>query len=407
MNPITEKFTFQSPQGHALAGRLDSPLIGQPRAYAVFAHCFSCSKDLTAVRRIAARLTDAGIAVLRFDFTGLGHSEGEFANSHFQANIADLCAAIAAMNAAGKAPSLLVGHSLGGAAVLCAAAAHDQIKAVATIGAPFDPAHALGNIAEDIRDLDHGSCVEVTLGGRPFRINQAFVAGMAEGKMAEAIKDLRAALLVLHAPLDATVGIDQASQIFLTAKHPKAFIGLDSADHLLTKAEDAAFVGDSIATWATRYIDLSAPDRAAGQGQVVVTSTGRGRFQQQVLAAGHRLTADEPKSYGGFDSGPAPYDFLMTGLGACTSMTLALYAERKDLPLRGVTVALEHDKIHAKDCQDCETKAGKLDQIRRTLTLEGEALTQDQRQRLLEIADLCPVHRSLQGEFRIETKLAD
>lgn len=406
MTPLTEKFVFLSPQGHELAGRLDSPVIGQPRAYAVFAHCFSCSKDLSAVRRIVARLTEAGIAVLRFDFTGLGHSGGEFANSHFQANIADLSAAIEAMNATGKAPSLLIGHSLGGAAVLCAGAAHDQIKAVATVGAPFDPAHALDNIAEDISNLDPEACVEVTLGGRPFRIDRSFVDGMAEGKMVEAAKSLRAALLVLHSPIDATVGIDHASQIFLSAKHPKAFVGLDTADHLLTKPEDAAFVGDTIATWAGRYIDLSVPDTVEARGQVVVTSTGLGKFQQHVLAAGHVLTADEPKSYGGFDSGPAPYDFLMAGLGACTNMTLALYAERKNLPLKGVTVALDHGKIHAKDCAECETKSGKIDHIKRTLTIEGDDLTPEQRQRLLEIADMCPVHRSLHGEFHIETELA-
>ena len=405
MQPITEKFTFTSPQGHELAGRLDSPRVGAPRGYAVFAHCFSCSKDLGAVRRIVTRLTQAGLSVLRFDFTGLGHSEGEFANSHFQANVADLSAAIKAMNAAGKPPSLLIGHSLGGAAVLCAASDHEQIKAVATVGAPFDPAHALDNITEDISDLDPEACVEVSLGGRPFSIDRQFVEGMRAGKVQAAAKTLRAALLVLHSPVDQTVGIDHASQIFLNARHPKAFVGLDTADHLLTKAEDAAFVGDTIATWAARYVDLSLPEQSEARGQVVVESTGVGKFQQRVLAAGHALVADEPKSYGGLDSGPSPYDYLLAGLGACTNMTLAMYAERKGLPLEGVIVALDHSKIHAKDCAECETQSGKIDHIKRTLTIEGEALTPEQRQRLLEIADMCPVHRSLHGEFKIETEL--
>ena len=405
MQPMSEKFTFQSLQGHKLAGRLDSPRIGGPRAYAIFAHCFSCSKDLIAVRRICARLTVAGIAVLRFDFTGLGHSEGEFANSHFQANLADLNTAIEAMNAAGMPPTLLIGHSLGGTAVLKATAEQEQIKAVATVGAPFDPAHALDNIAGDVSNLPKDQGIEISLGGRPFVIDHSFVDGMRDGSVAASVKSLRAALMVLHAPTDDRVGIDHASHIFLNAKHPKAFVGLDTADHLLTKVDDAVFVGDTIATWAARYIDLSDPETFETREQVTVMSTGLGKFQQRVLAAGHTVIADEPKSYGGLGSGPAPYDFLMVSLGTCTNMTLAMYADRKSLPLRGVSVILKHNKIHAKDCEECETKVGRIDRIKRTIRLQGEDLTANQRQRLLEIADMCPVHRSLHGEFHIETVL--
>lgn len=405
MKPVTQKFEFSSQRGLTLAGRLDFPLIGKPKAFAVFAHCFSCSKDLAASRNVSTRLAAEGFGVLRFDFTGLGHSQGEFANSHFQANVEDLLAAIDAMKAADMTPNLLIGHSLGGAAVLQASHLREHITAVATIGAPYDPEHAIERLNGDIDAIRSQGVGEVSIAGRAFQITSAFLDGMKPEMLDERLKRLRAALLVMHGPLDATVSVDNASQIFLKAKHPKSFVGLDQADHLLSAQQDAEHAGDVIATWARRYVNWLDNDVSAGEGQVVVASTGLGRFQQRVITADHSLTADEPKSLGGLDSGPSPYDYLLAALGACTSMTMQMYAARKGWPLEGVTVALNHAKIHARDCEDCETSSGQIDEINRTIQIDGEQLDDDQRARLIEIADKCPVHRTLHNEVKVRTKV--
>ena len=407
LKPITQKFEFQSPQGHTLAGRLDLPLVGKPVAYAVFAHCFSCSKDFAASRNIAVRLAAEGIATLRFDFTGLGHSQGEFANSHFRANVEDLVTAIQAMGEAGMAPSLLVGHSLGGAAVLQATAKLEQIKAVAVIGAPYDPQHSTARLNGDLDAIRANGQGEVEIAGRAFTITAEFLDSMKPQALDETLARLRAALLILHAPLDSYVGVENATSIFLKAKHPKSYHSLDQADHLLTKPADAEFVGETIATWAKRYLPLADPPATPSDSQVFVSETGVGKFQNLVTSAHHSMIADEPKSYGGLDSGPGPYDFLMAGLGACTSMTIRMYAERKGWPLEGVSVALDHAKVHANDCESCETTTGKIDQITKRIELEGPQLSAEQRQRLLEIADKCPVHRTLHAEVEVLTTLAE
>jgi uncharacterized OsmC-like protein/fermentation-respiration switch protein FrsA (DUF1100 family) len=399
-----ERFDFPNANGERLAGLLDRPM-GEPRAYALFAHCFTCGKDILAAKRIAEALTGLGIAVLRFDFTGLGSSAGEFANTNFSSNVADLIAAADHLRRAHQAPALLIGHSLGGAAVLAAASGVAEARAVATIAAPSDPSHVAHLFKDEVAEIRARGEVEVELAGRPFRIRREFLDDVAEHKLATRVADLRKALLIFHSPTDDIVGIDNASRIFAAAKHPKSFISLAGADHLLSRRSDAIYVANMIAAWATRYLDMPpAAERlgAAEPGTVVVGETGNGRLQQEIIVGRHRLLADEPTAVGGLDSGPNPYDLLLAALGACTAMTLRLYAERKDLPLARASVTLKHTRIHAADCANCETKEGMIDRIDRMITLEG-ALDAAQRAKLLEIADKCPVHRTLTSEIEIRT----
>jgi uncharacterized OsmC-like protein/fermentation-respiration switch protein FrsA (DUF1100 family) len=396
-----ERFDFPNAQGQKLAALLDRP-PGKPRAYALFAHCFTCGKDLHAAKRIAEGLTALGIAVLRFDFTGLGSSEGEFANTTFSSNIADLVAAANELRHKAQAPAILIGHSLGGTAVLAAAADVPEARAVVTIGAPCDPAHVTGLFKDRLDEIGAKGEVEATLAGRQFRISRGFVDDLAEHKLLDRIANLRKALLIFHSPTDEVVAIDNASRIFTAAKHPKSFVSLAGADHLLSRRSDAAYVANVIHAWAERYLDMPQSAPEAPHDTVVVRETGQGRFQQAITVGSHRFLADEPVAVGGLDSGPGPYDLLLAGLGACTAMTLRLYAERKALPLERVTVELSHSRIHAADCEDCETKEGMLDRIERAITLRGE-LDAEQRRRLLEIADKCPVHRTLTSEVSIRT----
>jgi uncharacterized OsmC-like protein/fermentation-respiration switch protein FrsA (DUF1100 family) len=398
-----ERFDFPNAEGQNLAALLDAP-VGVPRAYALFAHCFTCGKDIHAARRIAEGLTALGIAVLRFDFTGLGSSEGEFANTTFSSNVADLVAAANELRRTRRAPAILIGHSLGGAAVLAAAADVPEARAVVTIGAPCDPAHVTGLFKHRLDEIGAKGEVEVQLAGRPFRISRAFVDDLAEHRLMEHIAGLRKALLVFHSPTDEVVGIENASRIFTAAKHPKSFVSLAGADHLLSRRGDATYVASVIHAWAERYLDMpeDAPDLPDESKAVVVRETRAGRFQQQVTVGRHRFLADEPVEAGGLDSGPGPYDLLLSALGACTAMTLRLYAERKALPLDRVTVRLSQAKIHAADCADCETREGMIDRIERAITLSGN-LDEEQRRRLLEIADKCPVHRTLTSEVDIRT----
>jgi uncharacterized OsmC-like protein/fermentation-respiration switch protein FrsA (DUF1100 family) len=405
----TERFQFTGEGGHQLAAALDLP-EREPLAYALFAHCFTCGKDVLAAKRIAVALAAKGIAVLRFDFTGLGSSEGDFANSTFSSNVADLVRAAERLRETRKAPSILIGHSLGGAAILAAAGQIPDARAVVTIAAPSDPAHVTGLFRERIEDIRKHGKVEVQLASRQFHITSEFLDDIAEHGLMAHVAKLHKALLVMHAPTDDTVGIDNATHIFVAAKHPKSFISLAGADHLLSERRDAAYVADVIAAWATRYLDPVAPEPVAVSGEaprnVVVRETRNGKFQQTVSVGSHRMLADEPISAGGEDTGPGPYDLVLAGLGACTSMTMRLYADRKSLPLERVTVTLKHSKIHAEDCADCETKAGMLDQIERVIAMEG-ALDAEARKKLMEIADKCPVHRTLTSEVHIVTHAAD
>jgi len=404
----TERFQFASTEGHKLAAALDLP-DRKPLAYALFAHCFTCGKDVLAAKRIAVALATRGIAVLRFDFTGLGSSEGDFANSTFSSNVTDLVRAADHLRESRNAPALLIGHSLGGAAILAAAASIPEAKAVVTIAAPSDPAHVTGLFRDRIEDIRKAGKAEVSLAGRPFTIKREFLDDIAEQGLTTRLANLHKALLVMHAPTDDMVGIDNATRIFVAAKHPKSFVSLAGADHLLSEKRDSSYVADVIAAWSSRYVEL-APEQIADTGnaprQVVVRETGNGKFQNMVTVGPHALLADEPVAAGGEDTGPGPYDFLLAGLGACKSMTMRLYADRKSFPLERATVTLRHGRIHAQDCAECETKEGMLDQIEVEIGLQG-ALDADQRKRIVEIADKCPVHRTLTSEIRIVTRAAD
>jgi putative redox protein len=399
-----ERFDFANAQGEKLAALFDRP-DGPIRAVALFAHCFTCGKDNKAARLIAHGLTSHGIGVLRFDFTGLGSSEGEFANTTFSSNVDDLVAAADHLRTQVAAPAILIGHSLGGAAVLAAAHRIAEARAVVTVAAPFDPAHVVGLFGDRVEDIKTKGEVEVTLAGRPFRVRRALLDDIAEQKIAARLAELRKALLVFHSPTDETVGIDNASRIFTTAKHPKSFISLAGADHLLRRPSDAAYVAHVIAAWAERYLDMTATTQTAAAAEphdVLVRETRRGTFQQDITAGTHHFLADEPVAAGGLDSGPGPYDLLLAALGACTSMTLRLYADRKKLALLRTQVRLRHSRIYATDCAECETKEGMLDRIERVINFEGE-LDAEARKRLLEIADKCPVHRTLTSEIDIRT----
>ena len=405
----TERFQFEGEGGIHLAATLDTP-EAQIRAYALFAHCFTCGKDVLAAKRIAVALAAKGIAVLRFDFTGLGSSEGDFANSTFASNVADLVRAANHLRETKEAPALLIGHSLGGAAILAAAESIPEARAVVTIAAPSDPAHVTGLFADRIEDIRKLGKAEVSLAGRPFTVSREFLDDIAEHSLIDRVARLHRALLIMHAPTDDMVGIDNATRIFVAAKHPKSFVSLADADHLLSNRRDSSYAADVIAAWASRYIEPAVAEAAVDLGQsprrVVVRETRDSKFQQSISVGPHRLVADEPVAAGGEDTGPGPYDFLLAGLGACTSMTMRLYADRKSLPLERTTVTLRHSKIHAQDCAECETKEGMLDQIERVIAMEGE-LDAEQRKKLMEIADKCPVHRTLTSEIRIVTRAAD
>ncbi|MCB1280758.1 MAG: alpha/beta fold hydrolase [Salinibacterium sp.] len=419
--PASLRVEFAGAHGTNLAARLELP-GGTPRAFAIFAHCFSCSKDVFAASRIAKALAASGIAVLRFDFTGLGQSDGDFSNTNFTSNIDDLVNAADFLRTEYRAPGILIGHSLGGAAVLAATHRIPEVRAVATIAAPSDPGHVVNLIEDDLATIREQGFAEVHLGGSTFNVKEQFLDDVAEQPQAERIRDLGVPLLVMHSPVDRTVPIDDARAIFDQAKHPKSFVALDGADHLLTRRGDSEFAAAIISAWAGRYaLDATAHTAAPASGMgatdsaqttmdverypgiVIVEETGNGDFQQRVTSGQHTLLADEPIPMG-TDTGLAPYEFLLAGLGACTSMTLRMYAKRKGIPLERVRVELGHSRIHAEDCENCETQTGHVDHIERWITLTGN-LTGEQKTRLMEIADRCPVHRTLHSEINITSEL--
>jgi putative redox protein len=408
----SERVEFEGSHGVLLAGKLERP-EGPARGYAVFAHCFTCGKDVLAASRISRALAGDGFAVLRFDFTGLGGSDGEFANTNFSSNVADLVAAASYLREQHRAPSLLVGHSLGGAAVIAAAGQIPEVRAVATIAAPSDTDHLLHLLSAKAPDIEETGQATVCLADREFTITKQFLDDVAAQPQEQRVKELDAALLVMHSPLDRVVGIENAGDIFRNARHPKSFVSLDEADHLLTRREDAEYAAGILAAWAERYVDqpdaaqtgpaasTGKPDEAVGT--VVVAEDGTSRYAHRVTVGRHAFTADEPVPVGE-DTGPSPYDLVLAGLGACTSMTLRMYAERKEWPLEHVSVSLTHERVHADDCETCETEEGHLDRITRGIRIEGD-LDEEQRERLRAIADRCPVHRTLQGEVVVETEL--
>jgi putative redox protein len=401
-----KKLQFANKTGQKLSARLDLPLDGKPLAYALFAHCFTCSKNLKAIAHISRALTREGIAVLRFDFTGLGESEGDFADTNFSSNVGDLVAAAQFLQSNFEAPKILIGHSFGGAAVLQAASAIPSSQAVVTIAAPADPGHVRHALGSTKEKIERQGEAEVRLAGRTFRIKKQFLDELTVVNMQETLRKLDKALLIFHSPIDDVVGIENAAQIFQAARHPKSFISLDQADHLLTNSNDSQYVGSVIAAWAVKYLDGHREDDKPKNipDNRVMTSIGRSGLVTEIQVNNHSLVADEPVAAGGTNLGPTPYDYLVAALGACTSMTLRMYADRKGWPLESTSIRLKHQKIHAIDCQDCELKEGVLDKIEREIELDGP-LDHEQRQRLIKIADRCPVHRTLRSEIIIDTHL--
>jgi uncharacterized OsmC-like protein/fermentation-respiration switch protein FrsA (DUF1100 family) len=401
----TRRLTFPGSAGAELAAILDTPADGRADACAVFAHCFTCSKDLKAVVAISRTLVRRRIAVLRFDFTGLGQSEGDFADTTFSSNVEDLVLAAEHLATVAPAPSILIGHSLGGAAVLQAAHRLPSVAAVATIGAPADPAHVLRLVESSREDIERDGEATVRIGGRAFRIRREFLDDLRPDAMRAAIGDLRRALLVMHSPVDEVVGIDNAARIYEAARHPKSFVSLDDADHLLGDPADARYVAEVLAAWAGRYVEPprdEEPPPLAGSG--VVSRTPERGYRTDLAAGVHMLVADEPVAVGGTDEGPTPYDLLAAALAACTGMTLRMYADRKEWPLEEVLVKVTHGRVHAEHGGACEDEGSCIEAMRREIGMRGPDLDATQRERLLEIADRCPVHRTLEGGVMISTE---
>lgn len=401
----TRRVTFPGAHGHELAARLELP-AGPPRAWALLAHCFTCGKDLRPLVAIGRALAAEGVGVLRFDFTGLGESEGDFAATSFASNLDDLVAAADYLRREHAAPQVLVGHSLGGTAVLAAAHRIPEVRAVATIAAPAEPSHLLTHLGDAAEQVAARGEAEVELAGRRFTVGRALLDDLAAHRVAAHVAELGRPLMVFHSPVDTVVGVEHARRIFDAARHPKSFVSLDRADHLLlADPADAPMVGHVLSAWAARWLDPAPAVEPEGVEGAVTVEGGAAGLAHRVLARHHRLVADEPVAVGGTDEGPTPYEYLLAGLGACTAMTLRLYADRKGWPLDGVRVHLTHARVHAEDCADCEGAPKKLDRIERTLEVSGQ-LDGEQRQRLLEIAERCPVHRTLTGTIEVHTELA-
>lgn len=400
----SQKINFQNAEGETLSARLELPVNQHPHTYAIFAHCFTCNKNLTAVRNISRALNMNGIAVLRFDFTGLGESEGEFADTNFTSNIQDLIQAAAYLEKHHQAPKIMIGHSLGGAATVCASKQIESVRAIATIGAPFQPAHVSHLFENSLEEIEENGEAQVMIGGRQLRVKKQFLDDIENQITADHIKNLGKAIAILHSPQDRTVEIENAAKIYHAAHHPKSFITLDGADHLLSKKEDSLYAGEMIATWAKRYIDIPKAENLKAKKQVAVRLGAEG-FTTEVMARKHSLTADEPESVGGNDFGPTPYELVAAGLGACTAMTMQMYARRKKWDLKEVTVQLKHYKDYAEDAADVENQKSKIDHFDREITVEGD-LSEEQKQRLLVIADKCPVHRTLHGDVKVESRIS-
>ncbi len=403
-----QKVTFTNQEGQTLVGRLEFPADRHPHNYALFAHCFTCTKNLSAVKNISKALTSNGFAVLRFDFTGLGESDGDFADTNFSGNVADLVAAASFLKEKYQAPSLLIGHSLGGAAVIFAAAEIPSVNAIATVGAPSNPKHVKHLFKSGLEEIKANGEAIVNLSGRDFKIKKQFVDDLETKSLPETAKALRKPILIMHSPQDDTVGIKNAEEIYLAAHHPKSFVSLDGADHLLFDKKDSTYVGEVISGWAKRYLPVKEriDEKIKTKHQVVASLDAEDAFTTQMKVGNHYMLADEPTSFGGNDYGPSPYELVSAGLSACTVMTIQMYAKRKGWQVTNVEVHTSYSKTHAKDCENCEDISSKIDTFRREIRFSGN-LDDKQKQRLLQIADKCPVHKTLHSETQIITTLVD
>ena len=399
-----QKINFTNAEGQQLVGRLELPINQHPHNFAIFAHCFTCNKNLSAVKNISRELTANGFGVLRFDFTGLGESEGDFENTNFSGNVDDLISASNYLKENYTAPSLLIGHSLGGAAVIFAASAIESVKAVATIGAPSNPKHVEHLIQSSVDEIKATGKANVSIGGRPFTIKKQFLDDIETKSLPDVAKNLRKALLVMHSPQDTTVGIENAEEIYIAARHPKSFVTLDGADHLLMKKEDSIYVGSVIATWAKRYISIPKTDTVSTTHQAVASLDAEDGFTTQMTVGSHTMMADEPTSFGGNDFGPSPYEFVSAGLSACTAMTVQMYVKRKGWDLQNIEVHTSHSKVAKQVVENGEQKEIKVDTFNREIKLKGD-LDDKQIQRILQIADKCPVHKTLHSDIDVVTKI--
>lgn len=401
-----QKIEFTNKEGQTLVGRLEFPADRAPHNYALFAHCFTCTKNLSAVRNISKALTQNGFAVLRFDFTGLGESDGDFSDTNFSGNVNDLIAASDYLKHHFQAPSLLIGHSLGGAAVIFAAAELSAVKAVATVGAPSNPKHVKHLFKSGLEEIKSTGHAVINLSGRDFTIKKQFVDDLESKSLPETVKALRKPLLVMHSPQDTTVGIKNAEEIYSAARHPKSFVSLDGADHLLFNRQDSVYVGEVVSGWAKRYLEIEerVSQKLKSKHQVVASLDAQDGFTTQLKVGNHYQLADEPESFGGRDYGPSPYELVSAGLSACTVMTVQMYAKRKGWHVDNVEVHTSYSKAHAVDCENCEEKSAKIDTFQREIKFTGN-LDDKQIQRLLQIADKCPVHKTLHSETQILTTL--
>ncbi len=395
---------FKNKEGHTLSGRLELPANQQPHNFALFAHCFTCNKNLGAVRNISRALTNNGFGVLRFDFTGLGESEGDFSDTNFSGNVDDLIAAADFLASNHKNPSLIIGHSLGGAAAIFAAAQIESIQAIATVGAPSNPKHVTHLLHSSLEEIQTNGLAKVKLSGRDFTIKKQFIDDLETKSLPDTVKELRKPILVTHSPQDDTVGIKNAEEIYIAAHHPKSFVSLDGADHLLMNKNDSIYVGEVIASWAKRYISFPKEDTVKSKHQVVAVLDAEDDFTTKMKVGDHYFTADEPESYGGKNFGPNPYEFVSAGLAACTAMTIRMYTSLKKWDLEKVEVHISYDKKHAEDCNDCESNVSKIDTFTREIKITGN-LDEKQLSRIAVIANKCPVHKTLHNEVRVETKL--
>ena len=404
MNQKSRNITFTNSEGIELSAHMEFPPDIHPKAYAIFAHCFTCSKNLLAAKNLTRSMAKEGIAVLRFDFTGLGESQGDFEDSNFSSNVSDLLAASQFLESEFEAPQVIIGHSLGGAAVIYAASKLESIRAVATVGAPASVDHVVHLLEGKKEEVMEKGEADVKISGRKFKIKKQFLEDIESKNLEKLMSDFRKPILIMHSPQDEIVSVDNAAKLYDMAWHPKSFVSLDGADHLLSKKKDSLYVGQLIASWSSRYVDEQEEETPETDHRVVAQLTRENNFTTTMKAGKHSFLADEPEDVGGDNLGPNPYDLLASALAACTAMTIKMYSDRKEWKLEQVNVHVDHKKSHKADCEECEKKSSRIDHFERSIEIDGD-LSDEQCSRLLEIANKCPVHKTLETENFVDTFL--